>query len=169
MPYRFVNDGKLDRPALVAELRKFLNVLIDRSKLDLRYEIRQQEPGAGEAEHPEVLVILHGRDQELVLQHNADLLHAIEYIALRWLRLDPHFYDHVQIDCADYHATRLAELKLSAKLAAEKVAATKQPFRLHPMSPRERRVVHLALKNFPGVRTESEGMGDRRMVVIHPA
>jgi predicted RNA-binding protein Jag len=37
------------------------------------------------------------------------------------------------------------------------------------MSPRERRVVHLALKDMPGVRTESIGMGDERQVVIHPA
>jgi spoIIIJ-associated protein len=169
MTFRFTSDGKLDRPAVVAELRRFLNLLLDRSKLDLRYEIRQQDPAEGEPERPEVLVILHGRDQDLVLQHNAELLLAIEYIALRWLRLDPHFYDHLQIDCADYHATRLTELRLTARLAAEKVVATREPFRFHPMTPRERRVVHIALKDFGGVRTESEGLGDRRQVVIHPA
>jgi spoIIIJ-associated protein len=167
-PYRFTNDGKLDRAALVAELRRFLNLLIDRTKLNLRYEIREAAAG-GEAELPEVNVILHGADEPLVLQHNAELLFAIEYVALRWLRLDPHFYDHIQIDCAGYHATRLAELKMSAKLAAEKVVSTRESFRFNPMSARERRIVHIALKDFAGVRTESEGMGDRRQVVIHPA
>jgi spoIIIJ-associated protein len=37
------------------------------------------------------------------------------------------------------------------------------------MSSRERRVVHLVLKEFPGVRTASEGQGDDRRVVIFPA
>jgi spoIIIJ-associated protein len=37
------------------------------------------------------------------------------------------------------------------------------------MSSRERRIVHLALKEMPGVRTESVGVGEERQVVIHPA
>jgi predicted RNA-binding protein Jag len=37
------------------------------------------------------------------------------------------------------------------------------------MSSRERRIVHLAVKDIPGVRTESIGMGEERQVVIHPA
>jgi spoIIIJ-associated protein len=36
------------------------------------------------------------------------------------------------------------------------------------MSSRERRIVHLALKDIPGVRTESAGTGEERQVVIHP-
>jgi spoIIIJ-associated protein len=37
------------------------------------------------------------------------------------------------------------------------------------MSSRERRIVHLALKDVAGVRTESVGVGEERQVVIHPA
>ena len=61
--------------------------------------------------------------ERLVRAHcaRAEYEPAIDY-ARRWLRLDPHFYDHIQIDCAAYHATRLAELKMTATLAAEKVA-----------------------------------------------
>ena len=58
---------------------------------------------------------------------------------------------------------------LVAKVAAERVQSSKQPFRLNPMTSRERRIVHLALKHMPGVRTESVGVGEQRQVVIHPS
>ena len=58
---------------------------------------------------------------------------------------------------------------MTARVAAERVQSSHQPFRLNPMSSRERRIVHLTLKEMPGVRTESVGMGEERQVVIHPA
>jgi spoIIIJ-associated protein len=58
---------------------------------------------------------------------------------------------------------------MTARVAAERVQTSKQPFRLNPMSSRERRIVHLTLKETPGVRTESVGTGEERQVVIHPA
>jgi spoIIIJ-associated protein len=64
---------------------------------------------------------------------------------------------------------RREELRLMAQVAAERVIDTGDPFALNPMSPRERRIVHLALRDRPGVRTQSEGMGPDRKVVIFPA
>ena len=65
--------------------------------------------------------------------------------------------------------SRLAELRLSAEVAAQRVRETRVPFRFNPMAPRERRIIHLVLKDQPGVRTSSEGVGDERHVVILPA
>lgn len=170
MQHRFLKDGKLDRAPLIAELRSFLNLLLSKMHLDVQYDIKEFASAAGEeAEHAEVLVNFRGRDQELLLQQHAELLSSIEYLAHRCLQLDPHFYDHVQFDSGDYRATRLEELKLSAKVAAQRVVETRQEFRFNPMSARERRVIHLILKDVKGVRTSSEGAGDHRQVVIHPA
>jgi spoIIIJ-associated protein len=58
---------------------------------------------------------------------------------------------------------------LTAQVAAERVIDTGDPFTLSPMSPRERRVIHLALKGHSQVLTKSEGMGAERKVVIVPA
>ena len=58
---------------------------------------------------------------------------------------------------------------MTARVAAERVQSSRQPFKLNPMNARERRIVHLALQDFPGVRTESVGIGEQRQVVIHPA
>jgi spoIIIJ-associated protein len=170
MPQSFIQDGKIDREALASELRRFLDLVLARTRLELAYEVRSQDSEAeAEIENPEVLVLFRGRDQELLLERNAELLKALEYIALRWLRLDPHYYDRVRFDSGDYRALRLEELKLSARVAAERVRETRQPFRFNPLSARERRIIHLVLKDEPGVRTASEGAGEERQVVVHPA
>jgi len=160
---------RFDRDAVIAGLHDFLKVVLAQARLDVRYDVRSLEPGRDDVEHPEVLVQFSGRDQELLLERNAELLQALEYLAQRWLRLDPKTYDHLRFDSGDYRAMRLEELKLSARVAAERVVSSRQPFRFNPMSSRERRVIHLALKDTPGVRTSSEGTGSRRQVVVYPA
>ncbi len=170
MPQAFVQDGKVDREALAAELRRFLDLVLARTRLELAYDIHLTDPTAGaDIENPEVLAVFRGRDQDLLLERNAELLKALEYLALRWLRLDPHYYDRVRFDSGDYRALRMEELKLSARVAAERVRETRQPFRFNPMSARERRVIHLVLKDEPGVRTASEGVGEQRQVIVYPA
>ena len=157
-----------DRDAAVAALKSFLDLTLKSLRLDLRYNVRLEPPRDG-IEDPEILVEFSGRDLELLTAHNAELLLALEYIAVRWMRLDPKTYDRVRFDAGDFRALRIEELKLSAQVAAERVRESRQPFRFNPMSSRERRVVHLALQGVPGVRTESEGMGDRRYIVVYPA
>jgi len=122
-----------------------------------------------EFERPEIVVVFDGPDKDLLLERGAELLLALEYLAVRSLRLEPPFFDRIRFDSGDFRALRIAELMLSAKVAAQRVRETKQPFRLNPMAPRERRIVHLALKDLAGIRTTSEGVGKERQVVIMPA
>jgi spoIIIJ-associated protein len=121
-----------------------------------------------EFERPEIVVVFDGPDKELLLERGAELLLALEYLAVRSLRLEPPFFDRIRFDSGDFRSLRIAELMLSAKVAAQRVRETKQPFRLNPMAPRERRIVHLALKDLQGIRTTSEGIGEERQVVILP-
>jgi predicted RNA-binding protein Jag len=121
-----------------------------------------------EFERPEIIVIFDGPDKEFLLERGAELLLALEYVAVRSLRLEPPFFDRIRFDSGDFRSLRIAELMLSAKVAAQRVRETKQPFRLNPMAPRERRIVHLALKDLAGIRTTSEGIGEERQVVILP-
>ncbi|HYL10023.1 MAG TPA: R3H domain-containing nucleic acid-binding protein [Candidatus Acidoferrales bacterium] len=170
----YIIDGKTNREAVAAELTRFLGEVLKHARLDLSFSVRMEAeaaPSAGgdKLEDPEMVVDFRGRDQDLLLERNAELLKALEYLALRVLRFEPQFHERLRFDCGDYRALRLEELKLAAKVAAERVQESRQPFRLNPMSSRERRVVHLVLKEISGVRTASEGMGDDRRVVIFPA
>jgi spoIIIJ-associated protein len=162
-------EAQLDAAHAAEELKRFLELLLRAMHLEIEYEIDMSGSGEKAAEEPGIVVAFRGADQELLLQHNAELLLAIEHIAHRWLRLDPRLHDQVRFDCGYYRATRLEELKLSARVAAQRVRETGQAFPFNPMSSRERRIIHLELNSAPGVRTVSEGSGDRRHLVIYPA
>ena len=75
----------------------------------------------------------------------------------------------IALDCNDWRRLRTEELKLTAQVAAERVVESGDPFALSPMNPRERRIIHLALRDRPNLRTVSEGVGPERKVVILPA
>ena len=163
-------DGKLDHEAITAGLRRCIDTLLQKSRFQLTYEVRAMGPAAAkELENPEIVVEFKGRDQDLLLEHNAELLLALEHIALRWLWLDPQFYGRIRFDAAGYRGIRIEELKLSARVAAGRVRETHAPFRFNAMSSRERRILHLVLKEEQGVRSESEGAGEDRQVVVYPA
>jgi spoIIIJ-associated protein len=127
------------------------------------------QPAAGDLESAEIVVNFDGPDKELLLERQGELLKALEHIAVRWLRLDPQLHNRVQFDCGNFRASRIAELRLSAEVAAEQVRQSREPFRFNPMAARERRIIHLALKGQPDVRTASEGEGEMRQVIVMPA
>lgn len=170
MPQELIQDGRLDRQATADALRNFLENIVRAAGLELKVNVRAAPSDGGDAEgDAEVLADLDGRDKEILLERGADLLKAFEHLAFKALRLDPAYHEKIHIDSGGYRALRFEELKMTARVAAERVQQTKQPFRLNPMSSRERRIVHLAVKDIPGVRTQSVGMGEERQVVIHPA
>ena len=170
MTKELVHEGKLDRAAAAEALREFLQNMVRASGLDLKVSVREAEPSAaGDEGEAEVFADLDGRDKEILLARNGEVLKALEHLAFRALRLEPAFHEKIHLDCGGYRALRFEELRMTARVAAERVQASRQPFPLNPMSSRERRIVHLALKDFPGVRTESIGTGEERQVVIHPA
>jgi spoIIIJ-associated protein len=70
----------------------------------------------------------------------------------------------------DFRATREAELRAMARLAAERVRASHVPFTFGPMDASERRVIHLALADKEDLQTESVGEGNaRRLKVVAKA
>jgi spoIIIJ-associated protein len=157
---------RLETDRVVEELKVFLDQAVREMGLELKFEVAVNSEGQ---EGDEVNVAFRGEDEPLLLETNGELLLALEYIAHRWLRLSPKLHDRVRFDCGEYRSARLDELKLSARVAAQRVRETGEAFRFNPMSPRERRIIHLELTGAQGVRTMSEGMGDRRQLVIYPA
>jgi spoIIIJ-associated protein len=160
-----VPPASLERfQAAIEELARKI-VQLGRFKLDVA--TRRVEP-ADDAS-PEVIVDFSGPDAGLLLEAHGELLNAIEYLVLRAVRLEESLFPKVSFDCEDYRRMRVEELKLMAQVAADRVRDTGMPFALGAMNPRERRIIHLALHDRTEIRTESDGHGSDRKVVIHPA
>jgi spoIIIJ-associated protein len=165
-----VREGKLDREGAAGALRDFLERIVRAGQLELSVQVRTAEPSSGTEEgEAEVFADLAGKDKEMLMARGGEVLKALEYLAFRALGLEPAYHEKIHLDCGGFRALRFEELRMTARVAAERVLASKQPFQLNAMSSRERRIVHLALKDMPGVRTESVGTGEERHVVIQPA
>lgn len=147
----------------------FLGSIIKAATFDLQYSI---EPGANSFagfETPDIMVRFSGRDVELLLENKAELLLALEQLTSEVLHLHSDEHSLLCFDANDHRALRMEELRMSALAAAERVAKTKAPFHFTPMNSRERRIIHLALRDETAVRSESVGMAPYRQVVIVPA
>ena len=150
-------------------LDAFLEPILDRAGFDLDYDLVEGESVHPEYESPEVTLKFTGRDVDLLLANKAELLLALEQVTMEALRLASEDHSRISFDANDYRMLRIEELRISASVAAEKVKKTGAPFFFNPMNSRERRVIHLALRNEPELRSESAGFGSHRQVVVYPA
>lgn len=159
-----------DKIEAAKKIGDFLQTAVKHGGLMLKYRITVDPPLPEDRdwERPEILVEFAGPDTELLLARGAELLRALELLALEMLRMQGNEHEKVMFDCRGFRAMRLEELRMAARVAAEKVRTTGSPYHFAPMSSRERRIVHLALRDEQDLRTESEGEGMRRVLVVYP-
>jgi spoIIIJ-associated protein len=159
-----------DKIAAAKQINEFLRALMANAGLRLKYRISVDPPLPEDRdwERPEILVELSGPDSPLLLERGAELLRSIELLAMEMLRLPGNEHEKVCFDCMNHRAMRLEELRMAASVAAERVRKSGVPYKFAPMSSRERRIVHLALRDHADLYTESQGEGGRRFVVVSP-
>jgi spoIIIJ-associated protein len=150
-------------------IERFLRQIVADSGFELDFTIESGDHSHPDFENPDIIVKFTGRDVELLLANRAELLLALELVTQETLRLHSDDHSRISFDANDYRALRIEELRISASAAAEKVKHTGTPFRFNPMNSRERRVLHIALRDEHELRSESAGSGPFRHVVIYPA
>ena len=139
-----------------------------RLSTDLHGEPRARPPHP-DFENPDLLVRFSGPDVDLLLANKAELLLALEQLTMEALGMAPEEHSRLCFDANDHRMLRIEELRMSAQAAAERVKKTHMPFHFSPMNSRERRILHLALRDETEVRSESVGEGPIRQVVVVPA
>jgi spoIIIJ-associated protein len=158
-----------DKVAAAHSLNDLLKGLIAAGAFKLKYRITVDPKLDGTFEDPpEILVEFAGPDSGYMLDRGAELLRSFETIAYESLRLGPDEHTRISFDCRGYRAARMQELRTAASVAAERVRKTGMPYQFGPMSSRERRIIHLALREHDDLKTESAGEGPGRSVVVYP-
>src|SRR5258708_3283121 len=160
----------MDKIESANQLNTFLGGLVKYAGLKLKYRITVDPPLSEDRdwERPEILVEFAGPDSSLLLERGGELLRAMELLAMEMLHLPGNEHEKINFDCMGQRKARLEELRLVAKVAADKVRQSGTPYHFAPMSSRERRMVHLALRDEQDLRTESDGEGPGRSVVLYP-
>jgi spoIIIJ-associated protein len=157
-------DAKIEK---IEKIEEFLHTLLSSSGLTLEFSILRAAPAQAQAPAAEISVEFTGPDTPLLTARNAELLHSIEHLAAKVLRLEPDQHDRISFDAENFKALRNRELELMAEAGADRVNATHRPYTFPPMNSRERRLLHLALSNL-GLPTASSSDGPRRFVVAYP-
>ena len=121
-----------------------------------------------ELEEGSLVFEIEGEDAGLLIGRRGETLQALQFLVRMIVNRQLGRKAFVIIDVEDYRRRRSEMLGRLARRTAGGVASSGRASALEPMSPGERRIVHMSLANHPEVRTESEGEGNDRHVVVIP-
>jgi spoIIIJ-associated protein len=144
----------------VPVVRSFLETVLGMLGVEVEVDIDVEEDGL----HCD----LNTTEEEggLLIGRHGATLDALQYLTLRVLQSDGLGRMRITLDVGGYRNRRERALRELAESVAKKVLDTGRPYHLDPMSAMERRVVHMVMSELGGLRTESEGEGRRRHVVV---
>jgi len=153
------------KSADVEEQRREATVILKQilELMDERTEVRQIEVDAESVE-----LEIKGDGSGILIGRHGQTLDALEYVVNRILARRIKDAAPISLETESYRARRRQQLHRMALSIGEKAKREHKPLRLDPMPPRDRRVVHLALKDDPMITTRSAGEGLLRSIEIVP-
>ena len=114
-----------------------------------------------------VNINLSGDKMGLIIGYRGETLDSLQYLVSLVINKDyKEPYKKVVLDAENYRKKREATLIKLAEKTAYKVKKTKRPYKLEPMNPYERRIIHSALQEYTDINTHSEGQEPFRRVVV---
>ena len=127
-------------------------------------------PAAVNVRHADgaVLFELTGDSSGVLIGRRGQMLDALEYLLNRVVGRDEGGAPRIIVDSENYRARRRESLEELARRMGEQAKKKRKPVTLNPMSPRDRRIVHLILQEDSSLVTKSSGKGYFRKLIIIP-
>lgn len=144
----------------IEQARKTLEEVVRLMGAEGSVEVRQDDEG------PRLLI--NGDTSGVLIGRRGQTLDALEYFINRTLSREEDAGVHLAVDSQDYRARRRTALIDLAQRLGERARKRGKTVTLNPMSPRDRRIVHLALQGDPSLTTRSSGKGYFRKLLIIP-
>jgi spoIIIJ-associated protein len=151
----------VDESELAGTVRELLERIVGAIGVHAQLEIEEDDET--------VTAAFFGRDLGLLIGKHGQTIDAIQYLVNAIVyRGQMEDRKAIVVDAAGYRERRKASLDALALRSAERATSAGQRVELEPMTAVERKVVHVRLKDYPGVTTSSQGTEPNRFVVIEP-
>ena len=166
-------SGELDaemteEDEVVAISQDFLQNMLDLMGLKTQVESTVVEPDSDNRE-PTYYFNIEGEDLGSLIGRRGETLEAIQYLVRLVVNRYMHNWPRIEVDVEQYKKRRELSLERLANTLADQAVRDNRTIVMEAMPPRERRLVHIALRNRDDAYTESVGEGENRKVSIIPA
>jgi len=172
-------DQTQDKPAPVQEEKPRLeqDSLLDLTEsviskliymLGLEAQVSAHYDDMDREERRYINVDVRGDDLSVLIGRRSETLNAFQYVASLMIGKEAKQFVQLLVDVEGFRARREKQLVQMAQRMADQVTKNGRRQSLEPMPSAERRIVHIALRDHPAVRTESTGDDPYRKVVILP-
>ena len=139
---------------------KFLEGLFEYLEVNATCEVKEEDG--------KIVIDIISTNSSKIIGYRGEVLDSLQTLATAFYNTDKENYQRVVVDCENYREKRKETLtSLAKRKASDAVKKGKKVF-LEPMNPYERRIIHSALTDFEGVKTESFGEEPQRHIVIIP-
>jgi spoIIIJ-associated protein len=154
------SDALLDRTESV--ISKMLHLLNLQAQVSAHYGPTERDGRRN------INVDIRGSDLSVLIGRRTETLSAFQYIASLIVGKEEQQFVQLTVDVEGYRDRREKQLIQMAKRMADQVTKSGRRQTLEPMPSAERRIIHIALRDHPAVKTESTGEEPYRKVMILP-
>jgi spoIIIJ-associated protein len=144
-----------------------INALLEQMNVEATVSVSVSEPDDLTGREFNIIEI-HGNDLGVLIGSRGETLNAIQYVSRLMVGHSLRRRSFFIIDVEGYRQRRQQALARLAERMANKVIKRRRPVSLEPMPPHERRIIHMTLRDYENVYTQSTGEGKRRKVRILP-
>jgi len=144
--------------SLTTEITDFVQNVMNAMGVTLTVRIEESPDGTR--------INLEGEDGGVLVRRGGEGLHALQHLVATAFRRQLGDDNRIVIDCNGFRKDKDAELKQMARFMAEKARSTGAAQEMGPLNPYERRIVHMAIAEYPGAASESIGDAFMKTVII---
>ena len=145
---------------LIEYIKQYLIDLVTNMGFDVSLETKIREDS--------IYIKLYSNNNSILIGKNGNTLKSLETIVKQKINTDFGIHLYLTLDVENYKEKQEKRLIHLAKSLAKEVSKTKMEVHLENMNAYDRRIIHNALTNFKGIKTESEGEEPNRHIVIKP-
>lgn len=140
----------------------FLMGVLDRMGISADIDVNESEE--------KIILEIQTADPEVVIGRKGQVVDALQHLVSKvvYRERSGEKGKPIIVDAGGYRDKHVQRLEALAQRMGEKALATQAIVELSPMSAHDRRIVHMAIANIPGLSSRSEGEGDDRHILVVP-